>query len=71
MPLPQEKDRLEILKIILKDCDLKEDVDLEVIANKSEGFSGSDLQEVCRHAATYRLVEYYKKMKNTEQDRAV
>ena len=63
VPLPSEKDRLKILNLILEDCDLNKDVNLLVIAGKSEGYSGSDLYEVCRHAATYRLVEYYRKIK--------
>ena len=65
--LPKEEQRLEILRITLRDCDLSEDVDLEILASKTGGFSGSDLQEVCRHAATYRLVEFYKKMKSKEE----
>ena len=60
VPLPEQEQRIKILDIILKDCDISENVDLQTIAEKTEGFSGSDLQEVCRHAATYRLVEYYK-----------
>ncbi|KAF2359578.1 ATPase AAA-type core [Trinorchestia longiramus] len=35
VPLPKEKEREDILKIILKDCDLHEDVDLEVIASQT------------------------------------
>jgi len=66
VPLPEEQQRLEILEIILRDCDLKDDVDLEVLASKTAGFSGSDLHEVCRHAATYRLVEFYKKIKSMD-----
>ncbi|TFY57272.1 hypothetical protein EVJ58_g7120 [Rhodofomes roseus] len=45
--LPGEKEREEILKILLRDETLAEDVDLEVLAKRTESFSGSDLKHLC------------------------
>jgi len=45
--LPSLSDRIEILKAILsKESDCK--VDVDEIAQKTEGYSGSDLRELCR-----------------------
>ncbi|TFK55001.1 AAA-domain-containing protein [Heliocybe sulcata] len=49
--LPGEKERAEILKILLRHETLGEDVDLGVLAKKTESFSGSDLKHLCVAAA--------------------
>ncbi|PCH38086.1 AAA-domain-containing protein [Wolfiporia cocos MD-104 SS10] len=49
--LPGEKERTEILKIMLRDETLAEDVDFHVLAKKTESFSGSDLKHLCVAAA--------------------
>ncbi|KAH9951922.1 AAA-domain-containing protein [Amylocystis lapponica] len=49
--LPGEKEREEILKILLRDEKLAEDVDLKTLAKKTESFSGSDLKHLCVSAA--------------------
>lgn len=47
--LPNEEDRLEILKILLKDD--KHQISLQELAKKTEHYSGSDLKNVCVTAA--------------------
>ena len=42
--LPGEKEREEILKILLKDETIGEDVTPQFLAKKTESFSGSDLK---------------------------
>lgn len=49
--LPGEKEREEILKILLRDEKLASDVDLKQLAKKTESFSGSDLKHLCVSAA--------------------
>ncbi|KAI8998531.1 AAA-domain-containing protein [Trametes punicea] len=49
--LPGEKEREEILKILLRDETLADDVDLKLLAKKTESFSGSDLKHLCVSAA--------------------
>ena len=47
--LPNKEERLEILKVHTRAMPLK-DVDLEKIANNTEGFSGADLENIVREA---------------------
>ncbi|KAJ3559344.1 hypothetical protein NM688_g407 [Phlebia brevispora] len=49
--LPGEKEREEILKILLRDEPLAPDVDLHVLAHRTDSFSGSDLKHLCVSAA--------------------
>uniref|UniRef100_A0A4W4E1A6 Katanin p60 ATPase-containing subunit A1 n=1 Tax=Electrophorus electricus TaxID=8005 RepID=A0A4W4E1A6_ELEEL len=51
IPLPSAKGRAELLKINLKEVDVAPDVDLAVIAEKIEGYSGADITNVCRDAS--------------------
>ena len=51
VPLPDVRGRLEILKIHTKNKPLAEDVDLEVIARSTPGFSGADLANIVNEAA--------------------
>lgn len=51
VPPPDEKARLEILKIHTKSMPLAKDVDLKLLAKETEGYSGSDIAALCREAA--------------------
>ena len=57
VPPPDEKARLEILKIHTRNMPLAKDVKLEEIARKTEGYSGADLEALCREAALNALRE--------------
>ncbi len=48
IPLPDQETRQELLKINLKEVPCVADVDLKSIAEKLEGYSGSDITSVCR-----------------------
>jgi len=50
IPVPDEKARFEILKIHTRAMPLSKDVDLAEIAKKTEGYTGADLENVCREA---------------------
>ena len=51
IPLPDFSGRLALLNINLREVALEDDVDLEKIAEKLEGYSGADVTTVCRDAA--------------------
>ena len=59
--LPGSDQRYKILSVLLKDTKLDEDeFDLQLIADNTKGFSGSDLKELCREAALDAAKEYIK-----------
>ncbi|KAG6850592.1 hypothetical protein H0H93_011260 [Arthromyces matolae] len=58
--LPGEKERGEILKILLQDETLALDVDIPALAKKTESFSGSDLKHLCVSAALDSVKENVK-----------
>lgn len=47
--------RLQVTSTILRHERLSTDVDLDHIAKLTEGFSGSDIRELCRMAAVYGM----------------
>jgi len=55
VPTPDEKARLEIFKVHTKNMPLSEDVSLEELAKKTEGYSGADIEALCREAAMNAL----------------
>ena len=52
---PDEKSRLEIIKILTKKMPLSNDVKLQEIAIATQNFSGSDLTSLCREAAVHAM----------------
>ncbi|WP_456394184.1 CDC48 family AAA ATPase [Thermococcus sp.] len=51
VPAPDEKARLEIFRVHTRKMPLAEDVKLEELARKTEGYTGADIEAVCREAA--------------------
>jgi SpoVK/Ycf46/Vps4 family AAA+-type ATPase len=50
VPPPGYKERLEMLKLYIGALKTSEDVDLEKLANLTDGFSGSDIMDICQSA---------------------
>lgn len=61
--LPSLENRVKILKVILEKEDLESDFDVEALAQKTEGFSGSDLKNLCIAAAYQPIREILDKEK--------
>ncbi|NHJ39072.1 MAG: CDC48 family AAA ATPase [Asgard group archaeon] len=57
IPPPIEKSRLKILKIFTKDMPIADDIDIKQLAKEIEGFSGADIEALCREAAMLALRE--------------
>ncbi len=55
IPVPDKKARLDIFKIHTKKMPLTKDIKLEELAKKTEGYTGSDIEAVCREAAILAL----------------
>jgi len=53
-----EQQRLKVLQLILKNEPTADNVEIATLAKHTEGFSGSDLQELCRNASIYRIRDY-------------
>jgi len=66
--LPSKLQRQKILEVILKDEPLHNDLDLYELAEKTDKFSGSDLRELCRNAAIYRVREFVKSENANQSD---
>ncbi|HFC49497.1 MAG TPA: AAA family ATPase, partial [Thermofilum sp.] len=60
VPPPDKKARLEILKVHTRKMPLAPDVNLQEIAELTEGYTGADLAALCREAAMTALREYGK-----------
>lgn len=52
MNLPDASNRKKILSVILAKEDLADDVDLEALANLTDGYSGSDMKVFLLHVKT-------------------
>nr|VDD41387.1 unnamed protein product [Brassica oleracea] len=61
--LPDSANRSKILSVILAKEEMAEDVDLEAIANMTDGYSGSDLKNLCVTAAHLPIREILEKEK--------
>ncbi|MEN4007487.1 MAG: CDC48 family AAA ATPase [Methanobacteriaceae archaeon] len=60
VPPPDEKSRLDILMVHTKNMALDDDVNLEALAKMTEGYSGADIQALCRKAGVIALHENIK-----------
>jgi transitional endoplasmic reticulum ATPase len=54
---PNREARKEIFKIHMKEMPLDDDVDIEELAEMSEGYVGADIEAICREAAMIALRE--------------
>ncbi len=55
IPLPGHEARVSLLNINLRGISLAEDVDLNALAEMSDGYSGADITNVCRDASMMNL----------------
>lgn len=67
--LPNKKERYEILKLHTKDRKLSKDIDLHKLAEKTEKYSGSQINSVCRKAAILALQELFSKNEQIDPEK--
>jgi len=68
VPEPNGEGRLEIFKIHTKGMPLAKDLDLKELARTTKGYSGADIQSLCREAAMITLRRDIKSKKVTFAD---
>jgi SpoVK/Ycf46/Vps4 family AAA+-type ATPase len=59
VPLPDHPTRLNMLKLYSSTLQINGDVDLHELARLSEGFSGSDIRDVCQSAQLSLIGEFF------------
>lgn len=68
IPAPDKEARKKIFEIHTRNIPLAKDVDLEELAEKTENYSGADIESVCREAAMNVLREKQKASKVSMSD---
>ncbi|MHA1727613.1 MAG: AAA family ATPase [Promethearchaeota archaeon] len=56
--LPDAKARKEILKIYTKDKPIADDIDFDGLVEKTDGYNGAIIEELCNQAAIYAIRKY-------------
>ncbi len=67
VPPPDEIGRLEILKLFTKDMPLTNNIDLDALNKTLKGFSGADVETLCREAGMIALRENIRARKITKE----
>ena len=68
VPLPDHNTRLNMLKHYTGNLEVTEDVDLHELARLSEGFSGSDIRDVCQSAQLSLIGEFFESGKAMDRE---
>jgi SpoVK/Ycf46/Vps4 family AAA+-type ATPase len=68
VPLPDHNTRLNMLKYYTGNLQITEDVDLHELARLSEGFSGSDIRDVCQSAQLSLIGEFFESGKAQDRE---
>ncbi|MEK6925184.1 MAG: CDC48 family AAA ATPase [Nanoarchaeota archaeon] len=63
---PDERGRKEILKIHTRGMPLDKDINLDELANKTIGFTGADIEILCKEAALKSIKPYFAQLKNLQ-----
>ncbi len=68
VPLPDHHTRLMMLKLYMSTLQITQDVDLHELARLSEGFSGSDIRDVCQSAQLSLIGEFFESGKAMDRE---
>jgi SpoVK/Ycf46/Vps4 family AAA+-type ATPase len=67
VPLPDNHTRLSMLKLYMSTLQIHPDVDMQELARLSEGFSGSDIRDVCQSAQLSLIGEFFESGKASDR----
>ncbi len=70
-PLPDLEERKEILQIYMQSLSVDSGVDIDNLAEVSEGCTGADIEAVCKKAVMLALEEFIKREKNPDFSRFI
>jgi SpoVK/Ycf46/Vps4 family AAA+-type ATPase len=68
VPLADHATRLSMLKLYSSNLQIDKDVDLHELARLSEGFSGSDIRDVCQSAQLSLIGEFFESGKAMDKE---
>lgn len=68
LPVPDRAGRLAIFQVHTRGKPLSSDVDLEVLADQSEGLVGADIEAICRQAAMLAIREFLEQNEGQQLD---
>ena len=68
VPLADRDTRLSMLKLYIGSLQIEADVDLVELSNMSEGFSGSDIRDVCQSAQLKLIGEFFESGKAMDRE---
>ncbi|MGA3290097.1 MAG: AAA family ATPase [Candidatus Bathyarchaeia archaeon] len=68
VPLADHSTRLSMLKLYSSNLQIDPDVDLQELARLSEGFSGSDIRDVCQSAQLSLIGEFFESGKAMDRE---
>ena len=71
IPLPDKETRKKILELYTRRLDLDSDVDLNILAEMMEGYSGSDIKDVVQAAYMVTVREFFENRGGKEKPRPV
>ncbi|MGZ9163390.1 MAG: AAA family ATPase, partial [Candidatus Deferrimicrobiaceae bacterium] len=60
-PLPSKEERIEILQTYMRTLPLNSQIDMDVLADMSEGWTGADIESLCKKAVMLAVEEYLKR----------
>lgn len=62
--IPDRRERTEILRVVLKGESVEDNIDYDRLAGLCEGYTGSDLLELCKKAAYFPIRDLLDEEKN-------
>lgn len=65
--IPDRRERAEILKVILKGERVESNIDYDRVASLCEGYTGSDILELCKKAAYFPIRDLLDEEKKGKQ----
>ncbi|KAE8077644.1 hypothetical protein FH972_016190 [Carpinus fangiana] len=68
--IPDRKERTEILRVVLKGESVEDNIDYDRLAGLCEGYTGSDLLELCKKAAYFPIRDLLDEEKNGKRSSA-